>query len=75
MANDETKPAGEQPTTGERTGNSQIKAIASGVAKRTRQYFVRSQPSGPSFDYSSPNTARLSTVPSSAEEKYRGGQD
>lgn len=73
MANDPTK--NDENVSSGRTAPSQIKAIASGVAKRTRQYFVRSQPSGPTFDYTSPNTARLSTVPSSAEEKFRGGQD
>ena len=73
MANDEA--AKKDESAEGRTAPSQIKAIAAGVAKRTRQYFVRSQPSGPTFDYTSPNTARLSTVPSSAEEKYRGGQD
>lgn len=74
MANDDANP-NQETAGGGRTAPSQIKGIASGAAKRTRQYFIRSQPSGPTFDYSSPNTARLSTVPSSAEEKYRGGQD
>lgn len=54
---------------------SQIRAIANGAAKRTRQYFIRSQPSGPSFPHATGNAARLTTVPSSAAEKHRGGRD
>ena len=56
-------------------GDSQIKAIANGVAKNTRRYWIRSQPTGPTFDHATKNMARLTTVPSSSNEKFRGGQD
>lgn len=67
----------DEKTTNDRTesNSSQIKAIASGAAKRTRQYFVRSQPSGPTFPNETGNAAKLTTIPSSSEEKFRGGRD
>lgn len=74
MARDEKSGATEVGKGGA-SAPSQIKSIASGAAKQKRQYFIRSQPSGPTFDTTSPNAAKLSTVPSSSEEKFRGGQD
>lgn len=74
MSRDERKGEVPEATRGA-TAPSQIKSIAAGEAKQKRQYFIRSQPSGPTFDTTSPNAARLTTVPSSSEEKFRGGQD
>lgn len=54
---------------------SQIREIAEGVSTRTHQYHVRSQPSGQMPSTLEGNAAQLTTVPSSSEEKYRGGRD
>jgi hypothetical protein len=54
---------------------SQIQDIARGAAARTRKYGVRSQPTGPGKSAQEGNAAKLSTVPSSAADKYKGGQD
>lgn len=56
-------------------GESQIRAIAHGSSTHTKTYGVRSQPLGQSASNKEGNAARLTTVPSSAEEKYNGGRD
>ena len=59
----------------EKKPKSQIREIAEGSSTRAHQYHVRSQPSGQMPSTLEGNAARLTTVPSSAEEKYRGGRD
>lgn len=54
---------------------SQIRAIAHGSSKRVKTYGVRSQPSGQNPFALEGNAAKLTAVPSSSEEKYRGGRD
>jgi hypothetical protein len=54
---------------------SQIQQIKEGKAMTERRYSGRLQPSGPRAPLPTKNAVRLSTVPSSAEEKYRGGRD
>lgn len=56
-------------------GGSQIRDIANGVSTRTHQYHVRSQPAGQMPSTTEGNAARLTTVPSSSEEKYNGGME
>lgn len=54
---------------------SQIRAIASGEATKQRRYYKRSQPSGQSPYTQTKNAIELSSVPSSSEEKFKGGRD
>jgi hypothetical protein len=54
---------------------SQIREIKEGKAMRTRTYSGRLQPFGPKAPLPTKNAVRLSTVPSSAKEKYDGGRD
>jgi uracil-DNA glycosylase len=54
---------------------SQIQEIKEGRAMRERVYSGRNQPYGPKAQLPTKNAVRLSTVPSSAKEKYRGGRD
>lgn len=54
---------------------SQIQEIKEGKAMRTRTYSGRLQPAGPRAPLPTRNAVRLSTVPSSASEKYNGGRD
>ncbi|HEX9982499.1 MAG TPA: hypothetical protein VGF69_04480 [Thermoanaerobaculia bacterium] len=54
---------------------SQIQEIKEGRAMRERVYANRNQPFGPAAPLPTANAVRLSTVPSSAEEKYNGGRD
>jgi hypothetical protein len=54
---------------------SQIQEIKEGKAMRTRTYSGRLQPFGPKAPLPTKNAVRLSTVPSSAKEKYDGGRD
>jgi len=54
---------------------SQIQEIKEGKAMRTRTYSGRLQPAGPKAPLPTKNAVRLSTVPSSAAEKYNGGRD
>ena len=56
-------------------GKSQIQQIKEGRAMRERVYNNRNQPSGPKAPLPTKNAVRLSTVPSSASEKYNGGRD
>jgi uracil-DNA glycosylase len=53
----------------------QIQEIKEGRAMRERVYANRNQPSGPKAPLPTKNAVRLSTVPSSAAEKYKGGRD
>jgi len=53
---------------------SQIQEIKEGVSMRTRTYSGRLQPFGPKSNLPNRNAVDLSTVPSSAKEKYNGGR-
>ena len=54
---------------------SQIQDIKEGRAMRERTYTGRNQPAGPKAPLPTKNAVRLSTVPSSAKEKFNGGKD
>ena len=53
---------------------SQIQEIKEGRAMRERVWSGRLQPYGPYVKLDSENAVKLTTVPSSAAEKYNGGQ-
>jgi len=53
----------------------QLEAIKNGVAMRTKTYGGRLQPFGPRSSLPTRNAVLLSTVPSSASEKYNGGKE
>jgi hypothetical protein len=53
----------------------QLEAIKNGVAMRTKTYGGRLQPFGPRSALPTKNAVLLSTVPSSASEKFNGGRD
>jgi uracil-DNA glycosylase len=54
---------------------SQIQEIKEGRAMRERVYTNRNQPAGPKAPLPTKNAVNLSTVPSSAAEKFNGGRD
>lgn len=54
---------------------SQIQQIKNGRAMRERIYKNRNQPSGPKPPLPTENAVKLSTVPSSAAEKFNGGRE
>ncbi|HEX2836040.1 MAG TPA: hypothetical protein VHW00_23750 [Thermoanaerobaculia bacterium] len=54
---------------------SQIQEIKEGRAMRERTYSARVQPFGPHVTLTSENAVKLTTVPSSADEKYKGGRE
>jgi hypothetical protein len=54
---------------------SQIQEIKEGRSMNERTYANRNQPFGPKAQLPTKNAVELSTVPSSAKEKYRGGRD
>jgi hypothetical protein len=54
---------------------SQIQAIKEGLATTQRRYSGRLQPFGPKPPLPTRNAVMLSTVPSSAEEKFNGGKE
>lgn len=54
---------------------SQIQEIKEGRSMHEKTYDNRMQPNGPKAPLPTRNAVRLSTVPSSAAEKYNGGQD
>lgn len=54
---------------------SQIQQIKEGLAMRQRTYSGRLQPFGPKPPLPTKNAVLLSTVPSSAVEKFQGGKD
>jgi hypothetical protein len=53
----------------------QIQAIKEGLSVTQRRYSGRLQPFGPKPPLPTRNAILLSTVPSSAEEKFNGGRD
>lgn len=53
---------------------SQIQDIKEGRAMREKTFTGRSQPYGPMVKLDSDEAVRLTTVPSSATEKYNGGR-
>ena len=57
------------------TKKSQIPQIKEGLAMRQKTYGGRLQPFGPKAPLPTRNAVNLSTVPSSAEEKFNGGKD
>ena len=54
---------------------SQIQAIKNGLAVTQKRYSGRLQPFGPKAPLPTRNAILLSTVPSSADEKFNGGKD
>jgi hypothetical protein len=54
---------------------SQIQQIKEGRAMRERTYTGRVQPFGPKVTLTTDNAVQLTTVPSSASEKYNGGRE
>ena len=54
---------------------SQIQEIKEGRAMRERVWSGRLQPFGPKVQLNNKNAVDLSTVPSSAKEKYNGGRE
>jgi hypothetical protein len=53
---------------------SQIQEIKEGRAMRERTWSGRLQPYGPRVQLDNENAVQLTTVPSSASEKYKGGR-
>ena len=56
------------------TRKSQIQQIKEGKAMREKTYGGRMQQSGGKTNLPTENAVKLSTVPSTSEEKYKGGQ-
>jgi hypothetical protein len=54
---------------------SQIQEIKEGRAMRERTFTGRVQPFGPKVKLDNENAVKLTTVPSSAQEKYKGGRE
>ena len=54
---------------------SQIQEIKEGRAMRERVWSGRLQPFGPKVQLNTKNAVDLTTVPSSATEKYNGGKE
>jgi len=54
---------------------SQIQQIKEGRAMREKTWSGRLQPYGPMVQLKTENAVRLSTIPSSSEEKYKGGNE
>ena len=54
---------------------SQVQQIKEGLSTRQKTYSGRLQPAGPRPQLPTKNAVRLSTVPSTAEEKFQGGKD
>jgi hypothetical protein len=54
---------------------SQIQEIKEGRAMRERTWSGRLQPFGPRVKLDGENAVKLTTVPSSAREKYNGGRE
>lgn len=54
---------------------SQIQEIKEGRAMRERIWSGRLQPAGPKVLLKTDNAVKLTTVPSSAKEKYNGGNE
>ncbi|HYO77142.1 MAG TPA: hypothetical protein VE010_11820 [Thermoanaerobaculia bacterium] len=54
---------------------SQIQQIKEGRAMREKVWSGRLQPYGPHVTLKTENAVKLTTVPSSAKEKYTGGNE
>lgn len=54
---------------------SQIQQIKEGRAMHEKVWSGRLQPYGPRVDLRTENAVKLTTIPSSSEEKYKGGQE
>jgi hypothetical protein len=54
---------------------SQIREIKEGRAMREKVWSGRLQPYGPRVDLRTENAVQLTTVPSSAGEKFKGGNE
>lgn len=54
---------------------SQIQQIKEGRAMRERTWSGRLQPYGPMVTLKTKNAVDLTTVPSSSEEKFKGGNE
>lgn len=54
---------------------SQIQEIKEGRAMREKTWSGRLQPMGPMVTLKTKNAVDLTTVPSSASEKYKGGNE
>lgn len=54
---------------------SQIQEIKEGRSTREKVWSGRLQPFGPAAPLPTKNAVRLSTVPSSSEEKFNNGRD
>jgi hypothetical protein len=54
---------------------TQIQEIKEGRAMRERTWSGRLQPFGPRVKLDGDNAVKLTTVPSSASEKYNGGRE
>jgi hypothetical protein len=54
---------------------SQIQEIKEGRAMREKTWSGRLQPYGPMVKLDNENAVKLTTVPSSAKEKYNGGRE
>lgn len=54
---------------------SQIQQIKEGRAMREKTWSGRLQPFGPHVTLKTENAVKLTTVPSSAAEKYNGGNE
>ncbi len=54
---------------------SQIQQIKEGLSMHQKTYGGRLQPFGPKPPLPTKNAVRLSTVPSSSNEKFNGGRD
>ena len=63
------------PAEEEMPRKSQIQDIKEGKSVREKTYKNRNQPAGPKAPLPTKNAVRLSTVPSSAAEKFNGGKD
>ncbi|HKO00707.1 MAG TPA: uracil-DNA glycosylase [Thermoanaerobaculia bacterium] len=57
------------------TKSAQLQQIKEGLAMRQKTYSGRLQPFGPKAPLPTKNAVNLSTVPSSANEKFNGGKD
>ena len=57
------------------TKKAQLQQIKEGLAMRQKTYSGRLQPFGPKAPLPTKNAVNLSTVPSSAKEKFNGGKD
>ena len=57
------------------SASEQLARIADGSESRRKRYDYRSQPQGQKPVTGGKNAVKLTTVPSSASEKFEGGKD